>query len=234
MGLYDFTFYDLIDRNALCFGDSDAWFDGDDHRTMTFVEYKEMVDRLACGLQRSHIKKGDRIGVLGKNSREYFLLYGAAAALGAIVLPINWRLSADEIHFNLNDCAPEALFVDAEFQALTRGLKDRLPTIKKYYNLQPKTGDFIAFDSLMNNPGDFETMDVSGDDGLVLIHTAAVESQGCLAEPWQSHVRRSPFEPLLSSDLRRRSFKSSAHVPCGRSFYGPKKLSSRCSEREHE
>jgi len=40
-----------------------------------------MVDRLACGLQRSNIKKGDRIGVLGKNSLEYFLLYGAAAAI---------------------------------------------------------------------------------------------------------------------------------------------------------
>ncbi|MCK4791530.1 MAG: AMP-binding protein [Desulfobacteraceae bacterium] len=39
---------------------------------------------------------------LGKNSLEYFLLYGAAAALGAIVLPINWRLSADEIGYNLN------------------------------------------------------------------------------------------------------------------------------------
>jgi len=174
MGLYDFTFYDLIDRNALCFGDSDAWFDVDDRRTMTFVKYKEMVDCLACGLQRSNIKKGDRIGILGKNSCEYFLLYGAAAALGAIILPINWRLSADEIQFNLNDCAPEALFVDAEFQALTQRVKDRLPTIKKYYNLQPKSGDFIAFDSLMNHPGDFETVDVSGDDGLVLIHTAAV------------------------------------------------------------
>jgi acyl-CoA synthetase (AMP-forming)/AMP-acid ligase II len=175
MGLYDFTFYDLIDRNAVCFGDSAAWFEVDDHRTMTFVQYKEMVDRMACGLQRSNIKKGDRIGVLGKNSREYFILYGAAAALGAIVLPVNWRLSADEIHFNLNDCEPEVLFVDAEYQTLTQDLKDRLPTIKKYYNLQPKSGDFIAVDSLMNNQGDFEAVDVSDDDGLVLIHTAAVE-----------------------------------------------------------
>ena len=121
MGLYDFTFYDLIDRNAVCFGDSAAWFEVDDHRTMTFVQYKEMVDRMACGLQRSNIKKGDRIGVLGKNSREYFILYGAAAALGAIVLPVNWRLSPDEIHFNLNDCEPEVLFVDARSGGLLEG-----------------------------------------------------------------------------------------------------------------
>ncbi|MBW2055846.1 MAG: AMP-binding protein [Deltaproteobacteria bacterium] len=137
MGLYDFTFYDLIHRNAVSFNDAEAWFEADDNRSVTFSRFKHMVDRLALGLQRSGIKKGDRIGVLGKNSLEYFLLYGAAAALGAIILPINWRLSADEIIFNLNDCTPTALFVDPEFQKLIEGLKDSLPSVKNYYNLKP-------------------------------------------------------------------------------------------------
>jgi long-chain acyl-CoA synthetase len=87
MGLYDFTFYDLINRNAVCFKEKEAWFEVDDSRTLTFIQYKEKVDRLARGLRDSGIKKGDRIGVLGKNSLEFFLLYGAAAGLGAIVLP---------------------------------------------------------------------------------------------------------------------------------------------------
>ena len=92
MGLYDFTFYDLIERNAVSFNQKAAWIEADDGRTLTFSQYRENVDRLACGLQKTGIRKGDRIGVLGKNSLEYFLLYGAAAALGAIMLPINWRL----------------------------------------------------------------------------------------------------------------------------------------------
>jgi acyl-CoA synthetase (AMP-forming)/AMP-acid ligase II len=174
MGLYDFTFYDLIHRNAVCFNHTDAWFEADDNRSVTFNRFKEMVDRLACGLQRSNIKKGDRIGVLGKNSLEYFLLYGAAAALGAIILPINWRLSADEIIFNLNDGSPAALFVDTEFQELVNGIKGKLPSVKNYYTLKPGGGDFVEFDSLMNNRGDFEAGDVSNDDGFVIIHTAAV------------------------------------------------------------
>ena len=174
MGLYDFTFYDLIRRNAVCFNDTEAWFEADDNRSVTFNRFKEMADRLAFGLQRSGIKKGDRIGVLGKNSLEYFLIYGAAAALGAIILPINWRLSADEIIFNLNDCSPAVLFVDTEFQELVNGIKDKLPSVKNYYTLKPGDGNFIEFDSLMNNRGDFEAADVSNDDGFVIIHTAAV------------------------------------------------------------
>ena len=174
MGLYDFTFYDLINRNAVNFGEKDSWLEVDDDRTMNFSQYKETVDRLACGIQEAGIKKGDRIGVLGKNSLEFFLLYGAAAGLGAIMLPINWRLSADEVAYNLNDCTPKVVFTDKEFQELMEGVKGKLPTVEKYFNLGPEGGNFLSFDSLMENQGDFKREDVSTDDGFVIIHTAAV------------------------------------------------------------
>jgi long-chain acyl-CoA synthetase len=177
MGLYDFTVYDLINCNAVSFKDRIAWFEADDGRTLTFSQYKETVDRLACGLQKNGIKKGDRIGVLGKNSLEYFLLYGSAAAIGAIVLPINWRLSEDEICFNLNDCEPKMVFVDREYQQVIEVVKDRLPSVKHYYNLNSERGEFLDFESLLDNEIDFEAVNVSNDDGFVIIHTAAVEGR---------------------------------------------------------
>ena len=174
MGLYDFTFYDLICRNAVCFKEKGAWFEAVDDRTLTFSEYKEKVDHLACGLQHAGIEKGDRIGVLGKNSLEYFLLYGAAAALGAIMLPINWRLSAEEVAFNLNDCEPKLVFTDKEYEELVQGIKEKLPSVENYYYLGSGEGGFSAFDPLMENQGNFEPPEVSTDDGFVIIHTAAV------------------------------------------------------------
>ena len=86
MGISDFTFYDLINRNAVCFKNRPAWFEVDDDRKITFGEYRFMVARLAKGLQDAGITKGDRIGVYGKNCLEYFVLYGAAAAIGAIIV----------------------------------------------------------------------------------------------------------------------------------------------------
>ena len=64
MGLYDFTFYDLIERNAVCFKENAAWVEVDDNRSLTFLQYKEKVDHLACGLQKSGIEKGDRIELI--------------------------------------------------------------------------------------------------------------------------------------------------------------------------
>ncbi len=174
MGLYDFTFYDLIQRNATNFGKRPAWFEVDDQRTLTFSEVKEQVNRLAGGLQQLGIQKGDRICAVGKNSLEFFLLYGAAAALGAIVVPINWRLSVEEALFNLNDCEPKILFVDADFQEMTQDRKDKLPSVEHFFNLKPSGGDFAEFATLLDNPAEFDAVDVATDDGLVIIHTAAV------------------------------------------------------------
>jgi len=174
MGLHDFTLYDLIQRNIGNFGKRPAWFEVDDQRTLTFEEIKEQVDRLACGLQKLGIRKGDRIGAVGKNSLEFFLLYGAAAALGAIVVPVNWRLSVEEALFNLNDCEPKILFVDSDFEEIAQKQKKKLSSVENYFNLKPSGGNLAEFATLLDNSGRFDPVDVATDDGLVIIHTAAV------------------------------------------------------------
>ena len=174
MGLHDLTFYDLIRRNAVAFRRRQAWLDAEDVRTLTFSEFKEQVDRLACGLQKQGVGKSDRIGVLAKNSLEYFLLIGASAALGAIILPINWRLSADEICFIVNDGQPRLLFADKEYQELIQGLEGKLPSVEGYFGLDSKSEEFHDFNFLLDNPVDFHPVNISSDDGFVIIHTAAV------------------------------------------------------------
>jgi acyl-CoA synthetase (AMP-forming)/AMP-acid ligase II len=177
MGVYDFSFYDVISRNAHCFKETVAWYEVDDRRTKTFHGIRKDVDLLACGLQRQGITRGDRIGVLGKNSLEFFLIYGAAAALGAVVLPVNWRLSADEVVYNLNDCSPRCLFVGEDFQGTIEGVKGNLPSVEHYYNLTGTGGRFSHFNSLMTGEEDFRPVPVATDDPFVIIHTAAVEGR---------------------------------------------------------
>lgn len=177
MGMQDLTLYDVIARNARCFSDQPAWFEVDDGRCLTFGEYKRTVDLLARGLQAAGLKKGDRIGVIGKNSLEFFLVYGAAAATGAIVLPINWRLSAEELCFNLTDGAPGMVFADKAYQELVTGIRDRLPSVRSWFNLKADAGSFTPFDSLLQHAEPFTPPEVTEDDGLVIIHTAAVSGR---------------------------------------------------------
>ena len=172
MGPYDFSFYNLICRNADCFQNRPAWFEADTEETVTFGRFKSQVDRLAAGLRQAGIRSGDRIGVVGKNSLTFFQLYGAAAALGAIVLPINWRLSADEVAFNLNDCTPKLVLADEGSSEVIAGIRDQLPSVKQFVNLGT-TGPLDLFETLSAGTP-FVADPVTSDAGFVIIHTAAV------------------------------------------------------------
>ena len=178
MGLYDFTFYDLINRNAVCYGKNDAWFEVDTERMFSFSEIKKLTDCLACGLRGAGVERGDRIGVLGKNSLEFFLVYCAAAAVGAIVLPVNWRLSKDEVNYILDDGSPVLLFADMEFEPLLENLGGKLSSVKTCYNLELSgDGNLEGFGTLLDNDGKFSPGPVCSDDGFVIIHTAAIEGK---------------------------------------------------------
>jgi acyl-CoA synthetase (AMP-forming)/AMP-acid ligase II len=177
MGLYDFTFYHLICRNAVSFKGCPAMLEAEDGLGLNFDQYKGRVDRLAAGLQKAGVGKGDRIGALAKNSLDYFALFGAAAALGGIMVPVNWRLSPDEISFILNDSDPRVVFADQDHQDTIRGLKGKLAGVEKYYSLGPGNNDFQAFDSLLRAPGDWAPREVLSEDGFVIIYTAAVAAK---------------------------------------------------------
>lgn len=174
MGLYDFTFYDQINRNAAAFNASAAWHEVDDKKNISFAAYKSRIDQLAGGLKALGVGKGDRLGALGVNSAEFFMLYGAAAALGAIMLPVNWRLSAEEVCYNLNDGSPRLIFADAAFQELISGRRSELPSVQAFYNLKADSGGFESFSGLLEGESLASAPEVASDDGYVIIHTAAV------------------------------------------------------------
>jgi long-chain acyl-CoA synthetase len=174
MSVYAFSFYDIIGRNARSFPDGPAWLDVDTGMQLSFGEFKSRVDRLAAGLSEIGIGAGDRIGVVGRNSSEFFLLYGAAAALGAILIPINWRLSAEEVAFNLQDATPAILFVDQAYQDLLEEIRPRLTSVTQCYNLKADKGGYRAYQTLMDHGACTSPATVEADTGFVIIHTAAV------------------------------------------------------------
>ena len=237
MGLYDFSFYDLINRNAVAFGSCVCWLEVDDGRQLTFSEYKHQVDLLAFGLTRAGIQKGDRIGVVGKNSLEFFLVYGAAAFLGAIVLPINWRLSADEVCFNLNDCRPKILFADAEFQPMMEAKRNDLPSVEAYYNLKSDLGDASGISVVDGG--------VRSDDRPANVASyrrfchysygrCCRTSPGRASQSWQYAPVPECILSLLRTFLPGCQSESIASFSCRRALYGHRFLSGRCRKFEYQ
>jgi len=112
---------DWIDRWAGFQPDKPALLFED--RAITYAGFARHVGRTAAVLRdRLGVRHGDRVAWLGTNSPEALALLFACARLGAIFLPLNWRLVPAEHRYLLNDAAPTALLVEPEFIAGTESI----------------------------------------------------------------------------------------------------------------
>src|SRR5262245_39662472 len=95
-------------------------------RKFTYADLHRRTDQLAGWLAARGIGKGDRVALLAPNCAEYFELQFACGRLGAIMLPLNWRLTVAELEYILGDATPKLLIHDKSFTqqatALSRNL----------------------------------------------------------------------------------------------------------------
>ena len=174
MGLYDFSLYDVIVRNAVVYRDLPAWQDSDQAAALTFGQVKQRVDQLALALRDAECGRGNRIGIIGKNCLDFFLIYGAAAALGAIVVPVNWRLSADEAAYVLKDVGPVSVFADNDNPQWISQVRSQISENVPFFNLKAGQGPFTDLRLGASPASSYDPAPVGRDDGFVIIHTAAV------------------------------------------------------------
>jgi fatty-acyl-CoA synthase len=93
----------------------------------SYAELDERVSRLARALQERGVGVGDRLAVLGLNGFEVLEAYLAGVRLGAIVVPVNFRLVADEVAYVLAHSGATALVVDAPLAEVAAKARQQVP-----------------------------------------------------------------------------------------------------------
>ncbi|MGV7218025.1 class I adenylate-forming enzyme family protein [Bradyrhizobium sp. UFLA05-112] len=118
----------LIERNAAFAPDKPAiHFEGD---TLTYGDLNGRIDRAARALKHGlGVNRGDRVAVLSLNRPDYLVLLYACARLGAILVPLNWRLAATEQLFILSDVGAKVLVIERAFEVLLSILAEALPEV---------------------------------------------------------------------------------------------------------
>ena len=115
--------FDWIAHHAGNRGDRPATVDLATGRTFNYAQFDDRIGHLASGLRmRYRLARGDRVAVLAHNSTDLFEIQFACGRLGAVFVPLNWRLTVPELRFIIGDCAPVALIHDPEFAGVARDL----------------------------------------------------------------------------------------------------------------
>jgi len=95
--------------------DTDAYVDGSSDVRLSFKALNARSNRLANAFVAAGVAKSERVGLLLMNSAEFMEAYFALAKVGAVIVPLNWRLVPDELEFILKDSGTSRLIYGEEF-----------------------------------------------------------------------------------------------------------------------
>jgi acyl-CoA synthetase (AMP-forming)/AMP-acid ligase II len=121
--------WDILQEHRRRWPSNEAAVDEDGKLRLTYPALAERVDRLTSALTHAGITSGDRILWLGQNSFRILELILAAAGIGAMVCPANWRQSPEELDFIIADAAPKlVVWQEPEIGERVRGTRAFLKT----------------------------------------------------------------------------------------------------------
>ena len=176
------TLSDLLRRTAARLPDKPGIVCG--NTCWTWRQFDALVSRLAAGLHAQGVAKGEPVGVLARNSHGFAALRFALARLGAVLVPVNFMLNADEAAYILRHAGVKLLAVDSGLHALGRDAASRDTAIARLLWLPSEEPSHcpegcLSFDALAAT--DLATQlcpepDFNGHHLLQIVYTSGTES----------------------------------------------------------
>ena len=152
----------LLSERARVSRDMEGLVDLAGGERLSFADLDTLSDRFAAALAGS-VAHGDRIALLAGNSDGYAAMVFAAAKLGAVLVPLNWRLTVPELAYQIEDCEPAVLLHDeataGAAKALSSGMVPRLLSL-----------DTLEASEAGRQAAPFRA--VSDEDGFLILYTS--------------------------------------------------------------
>ena len=124
-----FSVADFVDRGAFVYGERVGVIDEPDQPApafaggdITYGEMRRLAARMAARLDRLGIGPGDRVAIVSHNSARLLTAFFGVAGYGRILVPINFRLSPDEVRYIVEQSGARVLWVDPEVDAALAGV----------------------------------------------------------------------------------------------------------------
>ena len=144
-------------------------------RRLTYDEHNALIRRVAASLGELGVGHGDRVAILSANNVEWVVLWWAAAAIGAVVVPLNAWWKTDELEFGLRDSGAKLLFCDPKRWQAVRDRVEALPGVEHVYVMDMEEPDGFArpgAELLGDDPGTLPDAGVDEDDLFAILYTS--------------------------------------------------------------
>ncbi len=195
-----------------------AVIDAEKNRRISFKELENLVNQIANGLISIGLQKGDRVGILSKNSIEHLALFYACGRIGLIAQPMNWRLSASELTKIIENGNPTVVIVDGDLSELGKQVQAETDLVREWFEYG-EIGD-QSFESLILGQSSLEPPQASNhmaEDPFFILYTGGTtgESKGAL------HSHESVWYGMQNQTVAERIVPSDVYMLTGQMFHIP-------------
>jgi fatty-acyl-CoA synthase len=147
----------------------------------TYAEFDRLSARLAAGLAQQGVSKGSRVAILARNSHAFVAMRFALARLGAVLVPINFMLKAEEVAFILRHAGVTILATDTALSSLARGAAALATAVRNLIWLPAEEpsepqADMINFEGLSSCSAQIPDVILDGSDLAQIVYTSGTES----------------------------------------------------------
>ncbi len=168
----------ILTKRTLLNPTNEALFDVAQGIRFSYDELNKRTNQVANALRSLGVQKGDRVALLMMNCHEFVTTFFAIAKIGAVIVPLNWRLVPDELEFIVKDAGATVLIAGSEFdQAVTelhsRGHRTDVTHWIRVGNTDSLLSFAQSFDSIVNSqPSTEPEITAWNDDLLYIMYTS--------------------------------------------------------------
>ncbi|MBV8783262.1 MAG: AMP-binding protein, partial [Gammaproteobacteria bacterium] len=146
---------------------------------LTYRQFLERCDRWSAVLQGWGVGAGERVLVVAPNTHAMLEQFYAVPQLGAIIVPVNYRLSVDDFRYLIGHCAPVVVCAHRDYLGMLETLRPELPGVRYFVALEGAAPGWEDYETLLAAaaPEEFEPAAVDEDDVLSINYTSGTTSR---------------------------------------------------------
>ncbi len=165
-------------RSRKLYGDREGVVDGD--LRMTYEQFFERCDRWSAALQAMGVKKGDRVAYIAPNTHEQLESFYAVPQIGAVLVPINFRLTAEDFVYITNHSGASVLCVHPDYMAVIEGVRGQLGGVKHFVVMGKAEGlkGWLEYEAeIARSKPSFNRPDIAETDLISLNYTSGTTAK---------------------------------------------------------
>ena len=155
---------EIIGRNARRWPERTAMVFGQQYHSFGLLN--SHANSLARAMTDRGVKVGERVAILADNSLEYVEVMAAAAKAGWVLMPVNTRLTEEEVGFILEDAEASALFISERYREVIKAVRHRLGNLRHIISITDGEGESYR-ELLLASAADFQAPVTEADHCLI-------------------------------------------------------------------